>query len=113
LPVAANSAKRCAIKLANQMIIAVVVMDPGRVWKNNSGEPDTPPTTDCDFGSESLSMLDVLRGEQDRTKCRHNRYICETPVNRAFLTRRTRRLHTLQCSVAAPVRPSLQYHFAL
>jgi hypothetical protein len=42
LPVTANSAKRCAIKLVNEMKIAIVVMDRGRVWKNNSGELDTP-----------------------------------------------------------------------
>jgi hypothetical protein len=42
LPVTANSAKRCATKPANEMKIAIVAMDPGSIWRNNSGELDTP-----------------------------------------------------------------------
>jgi hypothetical protein len=48
--------------MANEVKVAIVVMDPGGVWKASFMRR---AATDCDYGLERLSLLDVLRGEQD------------------------------------------------
>ena len=51
---------RSAIKLANEMKVAIVVMDPNNVWKEDGVSSTPRSTTECDYVSKCLTMLHAL-----------------------------------------------------
>ena len=66
---------RSAIKLANEMKLAIVVMDPEGVWKKEWGELYTPVTTDLFERRERIARLaeNQCRTDAARFTSRRNR----------------------------------------